>query len=370
MEDAKTLKKTPLYDRHVLLGGKMVDFSGWSLPVYYSSILAEHQWTRSTCSFFDVSHLGEIEIRGPGAFEFLQKRLTCDMAKCLPYKIIYGILCNEKGGALDDILIYGGEAGDYHLIVNAANIEKDHQVFRADAPTGIQIADHSDEMACVAVQGPRSEAILEKLFGFKLKSMSYYSFSSEMFEGERVWVSRSGYTGEDGFELFSLNGLAPKIWDRLVWEGKKLGAEPAGLGARNTLRLEAGNALYGHELDEETTPLEAGIRFAVSFTKGDFTGRSALEAQKTAGLKKILVGFKMTDRSIPRDGYAVAKDGRKVGHVTSGSFAPSIGGGIGLAYVEPGCSAVGTRLAIEIHSRAAQAEVVARPFVKLKHRKG
>lgn len=371
LQEPKILKRTPLYDRHVSLAGKMVDFSGWSLPVYYTSILAEHQWTRSSCSFFDVSHLGEIAVSGPDALEHLQKKLTCDIRKAKKGEgIVYGVLCNERGGSLDDILVYAGEAGDYHLVVNASNIEKDFQALKKAASARVNVENNSDNMACVAVQGPKSETILEKLFGFKLKDMRYYSFRPETLRGQRVWLSRTGYTGEDGFEIFSANDLAGHVWDRLAEGGKALGALPAGLGARNTLRLEAGNVLYGHELDEETTPLEAGIRFAVSFTKGDFTGRSRLLEQKEKGVPKHLVGFKMKDRSIPRDGYAVLAGGKTAGRVTSGSFAPTVGLGIGMAFVAPGLEAVGTGLGIEIHGRVAEAEVVPRPFVAPKHRKG
>lgn len=364
------MKKTPLYDRHVSLGGKIVDFSGWGLPVYYTSILAEHQWTRSSCSFFDVSHLGEIEVSGPKAFSFLQKRLTCDIAKGQKGSgIVYGILCDEKGNALDDVLVYVGEKDDYHIIVNAANIERDFSEFKKYATAGVSIANHSDDMACIAVQGPKSEDILEKLFGLQLKGMRYYSFRADMIDGNRVWLSRSGYTGEDGFEIFTPNQNIGPIWDKLTKEGRALGALPAGLGARNTLRLEAGNPLYGHELDERTTPVEAGLRFALSFTKGDFIGRTRLLEQKEKGTQKHLVGFKMMDRSIPRDGYAVMSGGEKIGHVTSGSFAPTVGGGIGMAFVASGFESVGSKLGIEIHGRVAEAEVVKRPFVALNHRK-
>ena len=365
------MKKTPLYDRHVSLGGKIVDFSGWGLPVYYTSILAEHQWTRSSCSFFDVSHLGEIEVSGPEAFSFLQKRLTCDIAKGKKGSgIVYGILCDETGNALDDVLVYVGEKDDYHIIVNAANIDRDHCEFKKYAPAGVKVENHSDDTACVAVQGPKSEAVLEKLFGLSLKDMRYYSFRADTIQDGRVWISRSGYTGEDGFEIFAMNAQIGPIWDKLVSEGKALSALPAGLGARNTLRLEAGNPLYGHELDEQTTPIEAGLRFAVSFTKGDFVGHARLLEQKEKGTQKHLIGFKMKDRFIPRDGYAVMADGKKIGQVTSGSFTPTVGGGIGMAFVASGFEPVGTKLGIEIHGRIAEAEVVKRPFVVLNHRKG
>jgi aminomethyltransferase len=370
LEESRSLKKTPLFDRHVALGGKMVDFSGWNLPVYYSSILAEHQWTRESCSFFDVSHLGEVSVSGAGSLAFLQHRLTSDIGRAGPGKIVYAILCDEQGRALDDILVYGGSDGAYYIIVNAANISKDVAAFKKYAPAGVKVEDYSEHMACIAVQGPKSQAVLEKLFGFKLAEMAYYTHREEKFEGQTVWVSRTGYTGEDGFEIFSGNESAPAIWDLLVRDGKALGASPAGLGARNTLRLEAGNPLYGHELDEQTTPLEAGMKFVVAFEKGDFVGRAALLEQKEKGVRKRLAGFKMKDRSIPRDGYAVWKDGNKVGSVTSGSFAPTVGAGIGMAFVPPELAAAGNSIQIEIHGRMAEAEVVSRPFVAMKHRKG
>ena len=370
VEGARTLKKTPLYDRHVSLGGKMVDFSGWSLPVYYSSIITEHRWVRSSCGFFDVSHLGEIRVNGPGALDLLQRRLTNDLGKCEDGRVQYTLLCDERGFTLDDILVYKAAEDDYYLIVNAANTARDLAELKKRSPEKQASVEHNSRMACIAVQGPRSEKILEKLFSFRLRTMPYYSFQEEKCLDESVWVSRTGYTGEDGFEIFSPGVLAPKIWDVLVNQGKKEGALPAGLGARNTLRLEAGNPLYGHELDEKTTPLEAGLRFVVSFDKGEFVGRNALIAQKGSNVQKRLVGFKMTDRSVPREDYTVFKGGKKVGRVTSGSFAPSVGCGIGMAFVAPGCEAPGTRLAIEIHGRKAEAEVVKRPFITLRHRKG
>ena len=394
LQSPDTLKKTPLYDRHASLGGKLVDFNGWALPVYYTGIIpppvcsdpqkadrpafagqtgggiiAEHLWTRESCSFFDVSHLGEIEVSGPAAFEFLQRRLTCDLSKSGPGRMIYGLLCDENGCALDDILVYCGAKQDFHLIVNAANIGRDVTEFRKYAAGDVRIEDHSDDMACIAVQGPESERILEKLFGLNLKDMVYYTFKEEKISGRTVWTSRSGYTGEDGFELFCLNEAAPALWDALAGPGKKEGAMPAGLGARNTLRLEAGNPLYGHELDESTTPLEAGLGFAIGWDKGDFVGRQALWRQKQGGLKKRLVGFRMKDKAVARDGYEIFKNGKPVGRVTSGSFAPSVGGNIGLAFVATGQENLGNEIEIEIHGRLSKAQIVRRPFVALKHKK-
>lgn len=370
MQDTEILKKTPLYDRHVALGGKMVNFSGWAMPVYYSGIIAEHQWTRESCSVFDVSHLGEFRVKGPKAFQFLQYRLTNDLQKLENGKIIYSILCDEKGLALDDILIYQNNPEDFYLIVNAGSIERDWDALKKYAPDDLDMQNQSDEMACVAIQGPKSEGVLEKLFGFKLQDLGYYRFKEEKFEGHPVWVSRSGYTGEDGFEIFSSNDLATPIWDRLIKEGKALGVLPAGLGARNTLRLEAGNILYGNDLDMTTTPVEAGLLFALAFNKpGGFVGRDILSLQKAEGTRRKLVGFKMLEKSIAREHYPILKSGRKIGHVTSGSFAPTVNANIGMGYVDKGQEAVGNILEIEIHGRLAKAEVVKLPFIPLRHKR-
>lgn len=368
--EMESLKKTPLYDRHVALGGKIVNFGGYALPVYYSNILTEHQWTRKSASAFDVSHLGEIQIEGEGAFEFLQRRLTNDLTPLKDRQVLYNLLCQEDGGVIDDLLVYRDNAKSFYLIVNAANIEADYEAFLKNAPKNVEIHNRSEQTACIAIQGPKSEEALEKLFGFNLKSLAYYTFKEERFSNSPVWISRSGYTGEDGFEIFSSNELCLMIWDKLTGEGKKEGVMPAGLGARNTLRLEAGNGLYGNDVDKTTTPLEAGLSWAVSFTKGDFTGREALLRQKEQGLRKRLVGFKMLDRPIAREHYRILSDSRSIGTVTSGSFAPSIGYNIGLGYVEKGFEVPGTRVDIEIHGRPVPAEIVRRPFIQLKHKKG
>ena len=365
----ESLKKTPLYDRHAALGGKIVNFGGFALPVYYSGILAEHEWTRKSCSVFDVSHLGEVRVQGDRSFEFLQKRLTGDLQKLEDNKILYNVLCSEEGKALDDVLVCQATHTDFYVIVNASNIEKDFEEFRRYVPEGVKLTNPSAEIACLAVQGPKSEEILEKLFGFKLKDLRYYYFKEEKFKNEFVWVSRSGYTGEDGFEIFSSNVFSTALWDRLVNDGKAQGVLPAGLGARNTLRLEAGNVLYGNDMDETTTPLEAGLGWAVSFTKGDFLGRSALLKQKEEGLKRKLVGFKVLEKPIAREHYPIYSQGKKIGRVTSGSFGPTVGYNIGLGYVEKGFEVPGTPIEIEIHGRAVPAEIVRRPFITLKHKR-
>lgn len=370
LPEQEILKKTPLYDRHIALGAKMVNFGGWAMPVYYAGIIAEHNQTRQSCAFFDVSHLGEFHVKGPGSFRFLQYRITNDMNKLKDGKILYSLLCDEKGFTLDDILVYQNKPDDYYLIVNAAGIDRDFEAFQKYAPDAVLLENQSDQMACIAIQGPKSAEILEKLFGFQLKELGYYRFKEESLKGEPVWVSRSGYTGEDGFEIFSSNALAGAVWDRLVSEGKREGALPAGLGARNTLRLEAGNVLYGNDLDTTTTPLEAGLGWAVALDKeGGFVGRDMLLVQKEKGLKRRLVGFKMLDKPIAREHYPILKDGKKIGVVTSGSYGPTAGCNIGMGYVAKGAEAPGTPIEIEIHGKLVKAEVAALPFVTKKHKK-
>ena len=364
-----SLKKTPLYDRHVVLNAKMVDFAGWLMPIYYTGIIAEHLWTRKSCCVFDVSHLGEIHVKGAGALKFLQQRLTNDLSKLKNGQILYNLLCNEKGFVLDDLLVYQNAPDDYYVIVNAANIESDWKALAHYAPGTVSLRNQSDQMACVAVQGVRSEAVIRSLFGFELRDLEYYHFKEEVVNGFPVWISRSGYTGEDGFEIFANNSLILQIWDKLMADGKREGVLPAGLGARNTLRLEAGNALYGNDVDGATTPLEAGLGWAVSFTKGDFIGRAQLLKQKENGIQKRLVGFRMLDKPIAREHYPIFNSGKKVGHVTSGSFGPTAGYGIGLGYVEVGFEKVGAPIEVEIHGKLVKAEIVKRPFVALKHKK-
>ncbi len=370
LAEIENLKKTPLYDEHVRLGGKMAGFGGWSMPIYYSSILAEHTASRQACGLFDVSHLGEVRVQGKGASDFLQKRLTNDIRKAKPGRILYNLLLQEDGGVMDDILVYCESSEDFYLIVNAANIESDFEALSAAAPSDVALTNHSDHMACLAVQGPKAEEALEKIFKFQLKKLPYYAFKEEKTADQSVWISRSGYTGEDGFEIFCPSELSVKLWRTLLEEGKPFGLVPAGLGARNTLRLEAGNLLCGSDMNRTTTPLEAGLGFAVSLDKPEnFTGKAALVRQKSEGLKRRLVAFKVLEKSIARDHYPILKDGKKIGEVTSGSFGPTAGVNIGLGYVAAGNEAVGNEIEIEVHGRPVKAQIVKRPFVPLKHKK-
>ncbi len=339
------------------------------MPVYYSSIIEEHLWTRKACGIFDVSHLGEFHLKGKGAFDYLQSRITNDLRKVKPYQILYSLLCDERGNALDDILVYCGEQDDFYIVVNASNIDKDFRALTLGLPAGLELKNNSDNSACVALQGPDAEKVMEEVLALKVRDMNYYEYKVLEFGAAPAYVSRSGYTGEDGFEVFTDPKTILNVWDRLIEAGKSKGILPCGLGARNTLRLEAGNPLYGHEMDENTTPLEAGLGFAVSLEKGNFTGRQALVDQKAMGLARRLAGFKMLDKSIARDGYAVFSGDQKIGQVTSGSFAPSVNAGIGMAHVQTGFEKVGTSIQIEIHGRKAPAQIIKRPFVEIKHKK-
>lgn len=371
LQETHSLKKTPLYDKHVALHGKIIEFGGWQMPVYYTSILEEHLWVRKSCGIFDVSHLGEFHVKGKEAFNFLQYCVTNDLNKLRPGKILYSLLCNEQGMTLDDILIYQEAENDYYLIVNAGSIDRDFEFLSKHAKGGVELKNHSHDMACIAVQGPKAEAVLEKIFGFRLEELGYYAFKEEKYYGKSLWVSRSGYTGEDGFEIFCPNDMSVLLWNKLMEESNEEGIKPAGLGARNTLRLEAGNALYGHELNLSTTPLDAGLGWAVALDKkGGFVGRDAIYRQKQEGLSRKLIGFKMLDKPIARENYPVLSGGKKIGFVTSGSFAPSVGANIGMAYVESGFGQPGSIVEIEIHGRSVRAEVVKMPFISLNHKKG
>lgn len=363
------LKKTPLYDHHVALKAKMIDFNGWSMPVFYSGIIAEHQWVRNACGLFDVSHLGQMIVKGDKARQFLQTRITNDMNKLSDGRILYTLLCDEAGFILDDLLIYQIRSNEYCVVVNAANQETDCKAFEKYAPAEVELANESDHRGCLAVQGPKAETVLNEILKVDLRSMAYYQFCQLSLNGELAIVSRSGYTGEDGFEVFAANKAIVNLWEDLMRFYSENTLRPIGLGARNTLRLEAGNALYGSDIDDKTTPLEAGLGWAISWEKGAFVGRDVLLRQKKSGTLRKLVGFKMLGRQIAREHYPVFKEGKKIGLVTSGSFGPSLGCNIGMAYVDTEHSSVGNRAHVSVHGTLAEAEIVKRPFIVLRHKK-
>ena len=381
--NARKMKRTPLYAAHLRLGGKLIEFGGWEMPVQYTSITEEHLAVRQAAGLFDIAHMGEVLVSGGGAEGFLNGTLTNDIRKLAVGQGQYTLMCNERGGVIDDLYGYRLGAQEYLLIINASRIEADvawleKQLTAFPGGSEVKLKNASDAIGAVAVQGPRVVEFIAGCFpgppaggtrvarvtDLKKNQVAGYSYA-----GDRVWVSRTGYTGEDGFEVVAPSGLIEAVWNQLFSAGQAHGLKPAGLGARDTLRTEVCYPLYGHELDENTTPIEAGLGFFVALDKGEFMGRSVLEEQKAKGAAKRLVAFKMTDRSAPpRPHYALWSTGpgaAKIGEVASGTQSPSLGVGIGMGYVPPEFAKAGTPMEVEIRGRHAPAVVVQKPM----HRK-
>lgn len=359
-----TLRKTPLHDVHEALGGKLVPFAGWAMPVQYrAGIQAEHRSVREAAGLFDVSHMGEFELKGPDALALLQKVAVNDASALEVGQAQYSALCHTDGTVVDDLLVYRRGPNHFLLVVNAANVASDFEWIESFAGEfDVILEDQSDEWALLALQGPRSQDILQGLTEVDLDAIGYYRFDHGEVAGQPTLVARTGYTGEDGFELYVPPSGARAIWDAALNAGAPLGLIPCGLGARDTLRLEVGYPLYGNDLDREHSALESMLGWIVKFEKGDFVGREALLAEKEAGVERRLVGLKLTERGFPRPGYAVVADGTEVGQVTSGTSSPSLGVGIALARVEVGHHTAGTELAVRIRSREVPAEVTRPPF--------
>ncbi len=363
MTAAQTLKRTPLYDCHLEAGAKMVDFAGWQMPVQYRGVIDEHRAVRTAAGLFDVSHMGEVRVRGAGAEAFLQRLTPNDVAKLVPGRAHYSGLLTEEGTYVDDVLVYRLAADDFLVVVNASNAERDFAWIAARANGEAEVSNESDQYALLALQGPKALSILTPLATPGTPAVSelkYYGFRQGEVAGAPALISRTGYTGEGGFELYLKPADAPAVWRRLV----AAGAVPAGLGARDTLRLEAAMALYGHEIDETTTPFEAGLGWVVKLDKGEFLGRGALLAQKAQGAPRKLVGFEVEGRGIARQGHSVVADGAPVGAVTSGTWSPTFEKALGMAYVPPALAATGTRLALDVRGRTLPAVVVDLPFYR------
>jgi aminomethyltransferase len=366
-EGQAELKRTPLYECHLEAGGKMVPFAGWEMPVQYAGVMDEHRAVRSAAGLFDVSHMGEIRVRGKGALGLLQRLTPNDVSKLVPGRAHYSGFLTEQATYVDDLLIYRLGEEDFLVVVNASNADRDFEWIssRANAPgeEAAEVTNASDDYALLALQGPRALAILAPLASLDAGSLRYYGFAQGEVAGVPALISRTGYTGEDGVELYLHPNDAPSVWRRLLEDGAAHGLVPAGLGARDTLRLEAGMALYGHEIDDSTTPLEAGLSWVVKLGKGDFLGRDVLAFQQAEGVKTKLVGFEMLGRGIGRQGYAVLDpDGQEVGTVTSGTFSPTFQKALGMAYVPVGLDTPGTRLALDVRGKPVEAQVVALPF--------
>jgi aminomethyltransferase len=358
------IKNIPLNDLHTQLGGKMVPFAGYNMPVRYSSDIEEHMTVRNGVGVFDVSHMGEFTIKGPNAIDLIQRVTSNDAAKLVDGQAQYSCLPNDKGGIVDDLIVYKIKENDYLLVVNASNIEKDWNWISQHNTKGAEMKNISDEICLFAVQGPKGVATLQKLTTTDLASIKYYHFAVGELAGVKdVILSNTGYTGAGGFEIYVHKSAAEKIWKAVFQAGAEFNIKPIGLGARDTLRLEMGFCLYGNDIDDTTSPLEAGLGWITKFTK-DFTNSENIKKQKQEGVKKKLVGFKMIDKGIPRHDYPI-KDtaGNTIGKVTSGTQSPMLSVGIGLGYVATENASVGTEIYIEVRGKALKAIVHKTPLI-------
>lgn len=358
-------QQTPLYSRHLDSGAKMIDFFGYVMPVQYKGITHEHRCVRSSVGVFDLSHMGEIHISGKGADAYLNMVTTNNISSLKPGAIQYNLLTNENGGIIDDILIYR-EPEAYYLVVNASNKDKDYQWLLKQADKNTIVKDLSDETSLIAVQGRNAEAVVEQVFNHDFSQLKYYHFVDLPNRQATMRISRTGYTGEDGFEIYLDPQIAPQIWDKVLAAGESYQIQPIGLGARDTLRLEMRMPLYGNELTEEITPLEAGLSRVVDFTKSHFIGKEALLKQKEEGISKKLVGFELIDKGIVRHDYEIRSNESTIGYVTSGTISPITGKSIGLGYVDKQYAKVGRQILIKIRKKEVPAKIIKGRFVKIK----
>ena len=371
------LKRTSLFAAHQKLGGKLIEFGGWEMPVQYTSITDEHLAVRNAAGIFDISHMGEVTVSGAGAEQFLNSVLTNDIRKLAPGEGQYTLMCNERGGVIDDLYAYKLSDGVYFLVINASRIEPDVAWLKAQSAKfsgELKLTDASHNYAAIAVQGPRVKEFISTVIPGASSSAMRVNTVTDLkknqiggfkFDNHSVLVSRTGYTGEDGFEIVGSDESIQHLWDKILFVGQPFGLKPAGLGARDTLRTEVCYPLYGHELDEHTTPIEAGVGFFVSLDKGEFNGRSVLAEQKANGVKKKCVAFKMTGKSAPpRPHYPIWVNGAKVGEVVSGTQSPSLNLGIGMGYVPPEFAKVDTKIGIEIRGKKFAAVIVPKPIYR------
>jgi aminomethyltransferase len=376
------LKRTPLFEIHQKLGGRLVEFGGWEMPVQYTSIMDEHQVVRKAAGLFDISHMGELMVNGPGAEGFLNHALTNDIRKLAVGQGQYTLMCNDQGGVIDDLYAYRLAGQEYLLIINASRIDQDaawlqKQLAAFANRDSVKFQNVSDQTAAIALQGPRVAEFINQCFPGKstagtevadVRELKKNEIGRFAYSGKPIWISRTGYTGEDGFEIIAPSAIIADIWSHIMKTGHPYCLQPAGLGARDTLRTEACYPLYGHELDEQTTPIEAGVGFFVALDKGEFVGRPVLAHQKVNGVKKKCVAFKMTDKSAPpRPDYPIWSGGpgaAQIGKVVSGTQSPSLGNGVGMGYVKTEFAKAGTPIEIEIRGKRFAAVIVAKPLYK------
>jgi len=358
------MKKTSLYHVHLELGAKMVEFAGWQMPVQYEGVRAEHMAVRNAVGLFDVSHMGEIEIRGKDASRFCQWVTTNDIGKLSNFQAQYTLFCNHSGGVVDDVILYKFPDGSYLFCVNASNASKDYEwLINAKGDYDVQIIDRSPEFAQIAIQGPESAVILSETAGFDLSSIKRFRFGQFSLNGVELIIARTGYTGEDGFEIFMPWNEAETLWRGLTEKGQPFGIKPCGLGARDTLRIEMGYSLYGHEIDEDINPLEAGLERYVKMDSEDFLGKDALAKALERGLSHKIIGFEMIDRGIPRQGYGIFKNDKLLGNVTSGTLSPCLEKSIGIGYLKNEVD-YNERIQVQIRNTMREAETVNLPFYR------
>ena len=359
------LKTTPLLDLHKELGAKLVPFAGWNMPIQFAGVLSEHICVRERVGLFDVSHMGEIEVKGKDAKKFLQFLLSNNVEKMFDGSILYSLMCYETGGVVDDLLAYRFSENHYFLCVNASNSDKDYDwIARHASSFNVNIKNTSSETSQLALQGPDAKNVLQSLCDISLDDLSYYNFRKGMVNNVESLISRTGYTGEDGFELYLSPEKVSEVFRSLMEQGRSYGVQPIGLGARDTLRIEMGYPLYGNEIDNNPTPLDAGLGWVIKFDKGEFLGRGSLLKQKEQGsLRRKLVGLKLLTRGVPRAHYQVFKNGESVGEVTSGTFSPTLNTGVGLCYVSSEYSDIGNHLDVKIRDQLVATEVIQLPFV-------
>ncbi|MFC1554751.1 glycine cleavage system aminomethyltransferase GcvT [candidate division KSB1 bacterium] len=362
MDDNKTVKNTALSAIHEKMGAKMVEFAGYTMPVVYSSIVEEHKCVRSDVGIFDISHMGEFKVTGEKALDLIQKMTINDASNLNPGQAQYSAMCYPDGGIVDDLLVY--KFDDYYiLVVNASNLDKDFDWISKNIIEGAELTNVSDDITLIAVQGPKSQDLLQEMTKTDLTGIKYYWFEEGKVEGKPMIISRTGYTGEHGYELYMKNEYAENIWNTLVEKGSKYNLKAIGLGARDTLRLEKKMCLYGNDITKDTNPIEASLGWITKLDKGDFIGKEAITRIKEEGIKRRLIAFKISGRGVPRHGYEIAKDGKVIGEVTSGTFSPSLSIGIGMGYVEKENSRIDTEIDIIIRGKNVPAIIIKPPFI-------
>lgn len=364
-------KKTALFHAHESCGGKVIDFAGWALPVQYEGIIPEHEAVRNAAGIFDVSHMGEVDVTGPEAADFVQNLVTNDVSTMENNQVLYAMMCYPDGGIVDDLLVYKFDDQHFYLVINASNVDKDYQ-WMLDNKNNFDVTlnNVSEQVSEVALQGPNAQEILQKLTSTNLNDIKFFFLQRDvMVAGRKCLISRTGYTGEDGFEIYTDNENIEAIWNAILEAGKDLGVKPCGLGCRDTLRFEATLPLYGNEMSKDITPLEAGLGMFVKLNKQQFIGKDALVKQKEEGLKRKTVGFEMIDKGIPRHGYEVMADGKVIGFVTTGYMAPTVKKNIGLALIDAAYTELGTTIEIVVRNKPLKAQVISKRFLNKNYKK-